>query len=59
MFALNLSVWRQDPAATELVTSATELDRLARDLAALAARPGDAPGRIVWGLRQVVLERAA
>lgn len=56
MFALNLSVWRSDPAVAELVAGPTELDRLARDLRRVAEH--GARGQIRWGLRQVVLERA-
>jgi len=55
MFSLNLSVWRDDPLVPRLVASPHELDGLAQDLAGVA-RNG-APGRIVWGMRQVVLQR--
>lgn len=56
MFALNLSVWRDDPVVSELVASDSELEGLARDLADLGK--SSLRGQIVWGLRQVVLERA-
>jgi len=56
MFSLNLSVWKGDPVASQLVASPDELEALARELAELAE---EAPaGRIVWGMRQVAFERA-
>ena len=56
MFSLNLSVWKDDPLVTRLVASPEELAGLARGLEEVA-RNG-AAGRIVWGMRQVVLERS-
>jgi hypothetical protein len=56
MFALNLSVWRDDPVVSELVASHSELEGLSRSLTELAR--SSLRGQIVWGLRQVVLERA-
>ena len=56
MFSLNLSIWRDDPLVPRLVASSNELDSLAKQLAGVAQN--GVPGRIVWGMRQVVLERA-
>jgi organic hydroperoxide reductase OsmC/OhrA len=53
MFGLNLAVWRVDPLFRE---RQAELDRLAADLAALAAAPPDA-GFITWTLRRVAVRR--
>jgi organic hydroperoxide reductase OsmC/OhrA/SAM-dependent methyltransferase len=56
MFALNLSVWRNDPAAGSMVASPAVFDRLATDLERLSDH--GSKGRITWGLRQVVFERS-
>jgi trans-aconitate 2-methyltransferase len=56
MFAQNLAVWRGDAAGSGVATGA-DLDRLAADLAAVAA--GTADGTIAWELRQLAFERAA
>jgi trans-aconitate 2-methyltransferase len=50
MFRTNLSVWRHDPEARDLVGTA-ELDRLDRALATPATAP------ITWGLRQLAWRR--
>jgi hypothetical protein len=56
MFAQNLAVWRDDAAVSGVATEAA-LDRLAADLAAVAA--GTAEGTIAWELRQLAFQRAA
>ncbi len=55
MFAVNLSVWNDDPVVSHYIASPEELSDLADGLEELAN--GRAGGRIVWGLRQVVFER--
>lgn len=55
MFGLNLTVWRTDPLFRD---RQPELDRLAADLAALAADP-EHDGRISWTMRRVAVRRAA
>lgn len=54
MFAMNLSVWRDDPAVAAHARSG-RLDRLATGLAEIAA---EARGSITWGLRQVAVGAA-
>jgi hypothetical protein len=56
MFAVNLSVWNDDPVVSHSIASPEELSGLADGLEELSN--GQAEGRIVWGLRQVVFERA-
>ena len=56
MFAQNLAVWRGDAAGSGVATEAA-LDRLAADLAAVAA--GTASGTIAWELRQLAFQRTA
>jgi len=56
MFSLSMSGWRDDPIVSQLVASRDEIEGLARNLAELAH--GEAVGRIEWGIRQVVFERA-
>jgi trans-aconitate 2-methyltransferase len=55
MFAQNLGVWRDD-AARAGVAAGAALDRLAADLAAVAA--GEVDGSISWELRQLAFRRA-
>jgi trans-aconitate 2-methyltransferase len=55
MFAQNLAVWREE-AVRSGVAAAVDLDRLAGDLAAVAA--GQVAGEIAWQLRQLVFQRA-
>jgi trans-aconitate 2-methyltransferase len=55
IYALNLEAWRHDRFAREHFHP-RDLDRLAAQLARLAA---DGDGRVGWGVRQVVVERAA
>jgi trans-aconitate 2-methyltransferase len=50
MFRTNLSVWRHDPQAHDLMGTA-ELDRLDRNLAGRRTTP------ITWGLRQIAWRR--
>jgi SAM-dependent methyltransferase len=54
MYAMNLPTWRHDPAITAAYTQET-VDRLAKDLGALAGSMGDPPVR--WGLRQALFRR--
>jgi SAM-dependent methyltransferase len=54
MFALNLAVWRGQAVRAGIAT-ASQLDRLAADLAAVA--DGEMEGSIRWELRQLVLQR--
>ncbi|ADP78133.1 OsmC family protein [Pseudofrankia inefficax] len=55
MFGLNLAVWRDDPLYRD---RQPELDRLAADLAALAAGP-EHDGHITWTMRRVAVRRLA
>ncbi|WP_238440030.1 MULTISPECIES: trans-aconitate 2-methyltransferase, partial [unclassified Frankia] len=55
MFGLNLAVWRVDPLYRD---RQPELDRLAADLAALAAGP-EHDGHITWTMRRVAVRRLA
>jgi len=55
LFARNLAVWGDD-AARSGVAAHQELDRLAAELAAVAA--GQVVGTIAWELRQQVFQRA-
>ena len=54
MYGMNLPTWRDDPAITGAYAQET-VDRLAKDLAALADSTGDPPVR--WGLRQALFHR--
>ncbi|HEX3211509.1 MAG TPA: osmotically inducible protein OsmC, partial [Actinomycetota bacterium] len=54
LFAQNLAVWRDDAAGSGVASEAV-LDRLAADLAAVAA--GTAEGTIAWELRQLAFQR--
>jgi trans-aconitate 2-methyltransferase len=54
LFARNLAVWRDD-AVRSGVAAAEELDRLAGELAAVAA--GEVEGTIAWELRQLAFWR--
>lgn len=56
MFAVNLSVWNDDPVVSRYIASPEEIADLADGLEELAN--GRTGGRIGWGLRQVVFERA-
>lgn len=56
LFALDVSAWADDPAVTSALASVEELDELGRQLGSLAS--AGSGGRIVWGLRHLVLERA-
>jgi trans-aconitate 2-methyltransferase len=55
MFAQNLAVWREEAVRCGVAADA-ELDRLAADLAAVAA--GEVEGTIAWELRQQAFQRA-
>jgi hypothetical protein len=55
LFARNLAVWRDD-AVRSGVAADEELDRLAGELAAVAA--GQVEGTIAWELRQLAFRRA-
>ena len=54
MYGMNLPTWRNDPAITGAYAQET-VDRLAKDLAALADSTGEPPVR--WGLRQALFHR--
>lgn len=51
LFAMNLAIWRSDPSAAQ----ANHLDELAAELQELAVSSSEEV--VVWGLRQVTLER--
>ena len=55
MFGQNLAVWRDDAVGSG-VAAGGELDRLAGDLAAVAA--GRVGGTIAWELRQLAFQRS-
>ena len=55
MFGQNLAVWRDDAVGSG-VAPGGELDRLADDLAAVAA--GRVGGTIAWELRQLAFQRS-
>jgi trans-aconitate methyltransferase len=54
MFGQNLAVWRDDAVRSGVATGA-DLDRLADDLATVAA--GEVEGTIAWELRQLAYRR--
>ena len=56
MFALNLPSWRDEPSVRSRYDDAT-LARIATELDAIAAQPGDA-SEITWELRELVFDHA-